>query len=585
MCLSPPITQVNNFYLSSEDKFVTINAATKEMYYTGWRALSDSRYAYQKELVKQWMEDPNRLTYNRIVNQPPPNVCKANDFNMWGFNACFRASTLPELEDEDDMMKLIAPVLECFRCIVSDNDQHYNYLLSYMADSLQNPGLKRAQYIGMYGEQGVGKNELMERFFLDKIVGPGLSITYKSLSDMAEKYETHWHNKMWVMIHETEYRDFVAHYQFLKGVTGSLHQVSNTKYGAIQSIEFYGRIIMLSNYANAFNEDNLISRRQGLRCVASPFRSVPNALEIMNDAKVQRAFYDYMMEYDLEGWDAERDRVDSSALQEANFMTTFRKEQGNMMMVLMHCALDHLYETYRKIDEKASVQPTYMDEFTFPQSAIIDAYFDMCNFATEDRERKNAHLVNVAAMQTQLDAGGKNRLIYQAGTQRLPFVNSKGSMIRPAFRANYPLLKNAIQERMEKYRVGDHFDLQGEMETVVRKLEAYHQQQLDVGWVFRPSTVDVLAKKPAARTAHHNKPGLLPLYVIKEQGEVVFASDDLEEINKELGEAWVEDCGNGQILHHPSTGKKCWLGGTYQRAHGKMMIEKTFPFYVRDRAV
>lgn len=576
--------QATNFYLSSVDKFVTINERTRELYYTSWKNMMESRYPFYKEELKKWYADPDRRTYHRIVNQPPPNICNARDFNMWGFNAVFRASTLPELGPDDDMMALVAPVLECFRRIVSGNQDHFDYLMHYMADSLQNPGLKRAQYVGMYGEQGVGKNELMERFWLDKIVGPGLSVTYKSIGEMAEKYETGWHDKMWVMIHEVEYKDFVAHYQFIKGVTGSLHQISNTKHGALQSIEFYGRIIMLSNYANAFNEDNLISRRQGLRCVASSFRDVPNALEIMDDPKVQRAFYDYMMDYDLEGWDAERDRVDSSALQDANFMTTFRKEQGNMMMVLMHCALDKLYEIYRKIDDKASVQPTYLEEFAFPQSIIYDAYFELCNFEADEKRTKNAHLVNMAAMGTQLDAGGMKKLIGQAGRARHPFFKGKLQMVRPGFRANYPLLKNAIQERMDKYIVEEHFDIQQETERIVAKLEAYHQEQLDAGWEYRPNVVVTIGQEPrATKTAHYNKPGEMPAYVIKEKGEVVFASDDLEEINKELGEAWVEDRDGVQILHHPKTGKQCKLGDTYMRPHGKMMIEKQFPFYVRDR--
>ena len=581
--------QENNFYLSSQDKFVTVDPRTRELYYTGWKAFMESRYPVYKEMLKKWYSDPDRLTYNRIVNQPPPNICHTKDFNLWGFNAFFRAATLPELGPDDDMMALITPVLECFTCIVSGDPQHYDYLMHYMADSLQNPGLKRAQYIGMYGEQGVGKNELMERFFLDKIVGPGLAVTYKSIGEMAEKYETHWHNKMWVMIHEVEYKDFVANYQFLKGVTGSLHQISNTKHGAVQSVEFYGRIIMLSNYANAFNEDNLISRRQGLRCTASSFRGVPNALQILDDAKVQRAFYDYLMEYDLEGWDPERDRVDSSALLEANFMTTFRKEQGNMMMVLMHCALDKLYETYRKIDEKASVQPSYLDEFVFPQGAIYDAYFQICNFEADEKRTKNAHLVNMAAMATQLDAGGKKQLIRQDGRPRFMFFKGKLQMQRPGFRANYPLLKNAIQERMDKYNVGDHVDLQLETERILAKLEAYHQEQLDAGWEYRPMEYVTLGKEaPSTKSAHRNKPGEVPIYVIKERGETVFASDDLEEINKELGEAWVEeveyeDGELGQVLHHAKTGKEFQMGSTYMRPHGKMMMEKQFPFYVYDR--
>jgi hypothetical protein len=564
-----------NFYLTSMGKYVTINERTKDLYYTSQHDFVNSRYLPWKENVQQWVEDVNRLSYDRIVNMPPPNVCHPRDFNLWGFSAGFRAASLPELHEDDDMDALVGPVLDMFRHIVSFNERHYEYLLNYMADSLQNPGVKRAQYIGMYGEQGVGKNELMERFWLDKIIGPTMSVTYKSIAEWAEKHETGWHDKMWVMVHEAEYKDFTTHYQFLKGVTGSLIQNLNEKNVKLQKVEFYGRIIMLSNYVNAFNEDNLISRRQGLRCIASPFRDIPNALEILADEKVQRAFYDYLMERDVDEWDAERDRVDSDSLRDANFMTTFRKEQGNMMMILLYVAIDKIYETYRKIDDRASVQPTYLEDVAFPQSLLFDAYFELCNFEADEKRRKNAHIVNFAALGAHLDPSGRLGIMSQAGRQRYPFFKSS-QMIKPGFKINYPGLKNALEERMSTYNIADHVDLDLEKHRVLTKLEAYHQEQLDAGWEYRPSIAHVLPKAQPKK-AHRVEGG----YVIRQGGEIVFESKDIEEINRELGEAWLETLPDKQLLH---MGKKVTdLGDAYMRPYGKTMLEMVFPCYVRDR--
>lgn len=573
-----------NFFLAEKNRFITLHHATRSMWTTTAREMIDSRYAYDAENVKQWIADPNRLTYNRIVNCPPPGICHPSDFNLWGFGTEFRAAQLPELGPDDNIEALVAPVLEMFRCIVSHNPDHFQYLISYMADSLQNPGIKRAQYVGMYGQQGVGKNELMERFWMDKIIGTELSATYTSIAEWADQYEDGWQNKMWVMVHEAEYKDFTAYYRFLKGVTGSEKVNSNTKYGAKLKMMFYGRIIMLSNYANAFNEDNLISRRQGLRCIASSFRSVPNALQILKSEKVQRAFYEYLLDFDIDGWDPERDRVDSDLLHDANFLTTFRKEQGNMMMVLMHLCLDHLYQRFRKLDDKADV-PEYMREFIFPQAAIYDAYYELCNFEKDDKRIRNAHIVNMAALASILEPGNPGKLFRQKQS-RHPFFRGSQQMNRPGFQIDYFAMKKAVEDRMDEYEVGKFIDLQSEKERVLAKIDAYHQEQLDAGWEYRPSVLAVL-DVPKTKTAHYGKPGDSDKYVIRQGGEIIFASNDPEEINRQLGEAWIEeveyeDGREGQILH--TNGREIPLGDRYMRPYGKTMLELRFPFYVRNRA-
>lgn len=573
----------NNFFLAEKNRFITLDHRSRKMWSTSAREMIDSRYAYDAENVKQWIADPNRLTYNRIVNCPPPGVCHPTDFNLWGFNSNFRAALLPELHPNDDIDAIVAPVLEMFRCIVSHNHDHFHYLISYMADSLQNPGLKRAQYIGMYGQQGVGKNELMERFWLDKIVGSELSVTYGSIAEWADQFEDGWQNKMWVMVHEAEYKDFTSYYRFLKSITGSEKVNSNTKYGIKMKVNFYGRIIMLSNYANAFNEDNIISRRQGLRCVASSFRSVPNAIQILKSEKVQRAFYDYLMDFDIDGWDPERDRVDSELLHDANFLNTFRKEQGNMMMVMMHICLDYLYERFRKLDDKADV-PEYMRKFTFPQAAIYDAYYELCNYETDDKRAKNAHVINMAALASILKPGNP-AMLFKQKQARHPYFRGNQQMNRPGFEIDYPLMKKMVEDRMREYEVVKFIDVQLEKERILAKLEAYHQEQIDAGWEYRPSVLQTLSV-PKTKTAHLAKAQDSYKYVIRQGGKVIFGSDDLEDINRELGEAWIEECEtrNGdvvEVLH--VQGREIELGSRYMCDYGRTMLELRFPYYIRNR--
>lgn len=227
----------------------------------------------------------------------------------------------------------------------------------------------------------------------------------------------------------------------------------------------------------------------------------------------------------------------------------------------------------------------------FPQAMVFDAYYELCGFEGDEMRRKNGHVTGISALATTLDPSGKAKLIQHAGRARFPYYKGKNGMQRPAFRINYPALKNAIEERMEEYHVADHVDIQLEADRILAKIDEYHYQQLESGWEYRPSEIKSMEipTKPS-RTAHRNKPGAEPAYVVKEGGEIVFASDELDSINYELGEAWVEDAeyGDGspcQVLHHTKTGKQTLLGSTYAKPHGRMMIEKVFPFYIYDRTI
>lgn len=574
----------DNFYLEEKDAFVTINHQDKKLYFTKSESLYKSRYASDEDNVINWIKDPDRRTYKQIVNVPPPLICRATDFNMWAFSGGFRAARLPELGPDDDPEELVAPVLECFKFLVSGNVDHYDFLMKYMADNIQNPGIKRAQYVAIYGEQGVGKNELIERFFFDKIIGPDLTASYGTLAEMTVQFEDRWQTSQAVLLHEMDNRDFTGNYTFLKSITGSVSQNSNTKYGAKKKVDFYGRIYMMSNYPNAFSEDNTTARRRGLLCIASSFRSVPNALEIMAQEKVQRAFYDYLMDMDLEGWNPELDRVESETLHDANFMSAFRREPGNMMALFLHMTLDKLYEMFRKVDWDSDTAE-YERRFVFPQGFICDAFYKLCNFNDDGKGFKNSHVTQMIALATKLRPGSPEKMVSSRHTRYHQYKKGDKVMKRPGFEVDYYGLKTAIHDLMEKHDIEKYVDVQSEQEVAIARLEEYHQAQLDAGWQFQPEVVHFL-DVPKTKTAYRNRPGESPAYLIRQGADVIFRSDDLEAINRELGEAWVEECETEtgeavQMLHIGNT--EINLGDKYMREYGKTMLELRFPAYVRDR--
>lgn len=212
---------------------------------------------------------------------------------------------------------------------------------------------------------------------------------------------------------------------------------------------------------------------------------------------------------------------------------------------------------------------------------VFEAYHELTGFS-EDKRSQNAHkqgLVVLGQNVKGIKFGRESRIFYKKSTGT--------PMIKPAFKVNYTELKNDIDSKMEEMGVAAHLDLQESQERVLAKIEEWHQRMQDGGWEYQPQTVKVLRYGKTTRTAHRNRPGAEPAYVIRENGEVVFEHDDLEEINLNLGEAWVGDYEDDhgekfQVLHH-ANGNQIELGNLYMRPHGKMMLEKRFPFYVYDR--
>lgn len=566
-----------HFYLLKEDRCCLVNEDTREIYMYTNDAFTRSVYAWEPR-VKEWIADPQRKTYTKIVNMPPPLVCPPTSFNLWGFSNNFRAAELPELGPGDNAAALVDPILKAFRCAVSGDASSYQWMMCYIADMLQNPGIKRAQYVAVYGEQGVGKNELFERFLGEKIIGYKNFYSIGSMSLWADKYADQWQTKTMITITEVEPGDMRSYMGFIKSVTGSTHVAINTKFGAKYDVEFYGRVFMLTNHANAIGEDNTKARRIGLRCVCSDLRAVPDLLDYLNNPKAQRAFYDYMMDWDLGTWDPEKDRADNVNLIEANFMQGFKLEAGNFMGLVIYTSLDKLYEHYRRYNKETGA---YNEDFNVPQAIFCDMLINCHGW--EKKNGSNKHISDLSALATKIDPSGELKIMVKSGRPVIPYKycdgRKKGFVTKPCFQFNYPKMKAKLQEYADKFKYEERFDMDETTSIAHAAIDSYHEGMQESGLLYCPDKVETRFGG-SFRKAYRNKPGEEPAYVVKELTEVVFASNDLEEINKEMGEAWVED---GSILHNPRTGKQYEVDDIYMRPHGKMMLEKIFPFYCYDR--
>jgi hypothetical protein len=96
-----------------------------------------------------------------------------------------------------------------------------------------------------------------------------------------------------------------------------------------------------------------------------------------------------------------------------------------------------------------------------------------------------------------------------------------------------------------------------------------------------------IKRKKSSFTVHHFLRGHTK-YVVKNDGDPVYCTDDLEEVNKYIGEAYVEvrkgDDGNlYQVLVKGE--KETDLGQEYMGEEGMTKLEMKYPWYKKDRCI
>jgi hypothetical protein len=99
-----------------------------------------------------WLDHPQRRQYKQLIFAPQKVI--PNAYNLWQGFACESLST----GNCDLLMHHV------FHNICSKNEEHYNYLLNWMARAVQFPGLAGEVAIAMKGGRGTGKTFLADEF-------------------------------------------------------------------------------------------------------------------------------------------------------------------------------------------------------------------------------------------------------------------------------------------------------------------------------------------------------------------------------------------------------------------------------------
>jgi hypothetical protein len=208
-----------------------------------WKVVDEGKGLTLKKVcvVKEWKNHKKRRQYNLGIKFYPGQMSEQdtkNYYNSWrGFPIEGKNGEFPKIEYH----------LKHVWC--RDDIEHYNYLIAWFADIIQNPAKKKGTALVVKGGKGTGKSIILEKL-LKEIFG----YTYIKI-DKAEqitgKFNQHLQGKLFVVLEEAIWAGDKTAEGTLKSMITDTQFIIEGKGTNAEKSEAYFRMAFISNEKQA----------------------------------------------------------------------------------------------------------------------------------------------------------------------------------------------------------------------------------------------------------------------------------------------------------------------------------------------
>jgi energy-coupling factor transporter ATP-binding protein EcfA2 len=228
-------------------------------------------------------------------------MCQGLTFNssIPGYKNVFEGWNYEVLTDPDnDLIRLYLQHTKLYIC--ENNDIIYNYLLSWIAFIIQNPGKKTLTAPVLAGPQGCGKNTFVNPLL--KLMAPYSKLIDK-IGELTGKFNGVLENLVFAVVNECkgDKKSKVDH-NCLKGIITEDEVRIEAKHKDIRQAENVANFIFMSNNLTPFKQDVDDRRHLDLQCAKPEDPSWFDDLykEIEHPLFIQTLFT-YLMNYKIDG--------------------------------------------------------------------------------------------------------------------------------------------------------------------------------------------------------------------------------------------------------------------------------------------
>jgi hypothetical protein len=198
--------------------------------------------------VNNWLKDHEQRVYEEVNFLPPPKIVPDGVYNLWNGFASEKIDT-PPAED-------ISTVLNHIKHVICNHDEDaYDYIVKWIAQIIQQPGILSGTAIVVKGEQGSGKDTFMK--IVQAVIGKEyVAETSNPEKDIFARFSNMRTGKLFVDIKEARLKDSLALHEAIKDAIDS--ELINFEKKGIDPCEIdnYARLLFTTNNAQPLALDN-----------------------------------------------------------------------------------------------------------------------------------------------------------------------------------------------------------------------------------------------------------------------------------------------------------------------------------------
>jgi len=256
----------------------------------------------KKYFFDEWLEDPNRATYERIDFNPDIENCPKTIYNLYkGLNA---EKFKPENPlSPIEIAYLVKPILRHIDYLTSGN---HIWLMKWFANIIQTPHKKSdvatliRDTCGLLNEGGgTGKNLFME-WFGNEILGEEYFYVVRNNKELYGDFNSMFEGKLLILVEEANSKDNHNNNDYLKSKITSKKQSINKKNVVQYEIRDYSRFLFCSNNKNPLpikQGNRRIAVFDTNHCMRGNAEYFTYLSEILENPMVKWAFYQYLKHY------------------------------------------------------------------------------------------------------------------------------------------------------------------------------------------------------------------------------------------------------------------------------------------------
>lgn len=220
------------------------------------KTLTSDMLIDDESFYDRWIKDPTAKKYTSMGLYPPGRDCPDGCFNTWRDLA---VSDYPEVtEITPEMQKLVDEFLDHIKCMADDSDEGFEFVMDWIAHTVQFPGIKTGVYITWYSmKKGIGKGTVGK--FMNALIGdPYVMATSNPSRDVFEDFNSQLSDSIFVFVDEARSKDFAPNMNtFMSMVTEETLPIRGMRQAVKKNVPSYLNFMISSNY--------LISQESGDR--------------------------------------------------------------------------------------------------------------------------------------------------------------------------------------------------------------------------------------------------------------------------------------------------------------------------------